>query len=224
VFEGEVRVMKKFFILLACFLLVFTGVAYAGVAYVDQGDNTGYVFSESEPNVQYYIKNVREFTTYIAYAALHRNDYSELTLVGSSMHRVGVYTHKYEVLAGVGEVHAYFYRLLDNDFGDSLYLQLTDKAADRITDTLKPSNTNSKSNNWLPSVQTISTLVKTVGNVEAGDVYGSLAGVSRLTAGNTVKNAMLLYFPILSVRDTLDSGVDLDNVTDLFMNVLYIID
>ncbi len=216
--------MKKFFTLLACFLLVFTGVAYAGVAYVDQGDNTGYVFSESEPNVQYHINNVKDFTTDLAYAALHRNDYSELTLVGDSVHRVGVHMHKYEVLAGTGEVHAYFYRLLDDDFGDSLYLQLTEKAVGRITDTLKPSDTNSKSNKKLLSTQTISTLAKTVGNAEAGDVYGSLAGVSRLTAGDTVKNAMLLYFPILSVRDMLESGVDLDNVTDLFMNVLYIID
>ena len=216
--------MKKFFTLLACFLLVFTSAAYAGVAYVDRGDNTGYIFSESESNVQYHINNVNDFTTDLAYAALHRNDYSELTLVGDSVHRVGVYTHKYEVLAGAGEVHAYFYRLLDDDFGDSLYLQLTEKAVGRITDTLESSDTSGKSNKKLLSTQTISTLAKTVGNAEAGDVYGSLAGVSQLTAGDTVKNAMLLYFPILSVRDTLESGVDLDNVTDLFMNVLYIID
>ena len=226
--------MKKYFILLACFLLLFTGTACANVVYVNQGDNTGYIFSDSDPDVKYYINNISDFVTFIAYAAVSRNDRDELELIGDSVHIRGKYTYKYEVLSGGGEVYVYLYRMIDNDWGDELYLQLPEEQAQKIADIVEgnqitksstvKSDVASKPIKKYPSVQTVSNYSQIVNNVRADDTYGTMAGLSRVTSRNSVKNLMLLYHPILDVRDTFDNGVSIHNATNLYSNIIYLLD
>ena len=168
--------------------------------------------------------------TDIINATIHRNDYDELTLIGDLVHIDGKYTHKYEVLAGNGEVHIYLYKLLDNDFGDDLYITLSMEQINNIEQAINNSRTKSgemSSSNLittnLPNVQSVSTYSQILNNADANDIYGTLAGVSRITPNDSTKKIMLLYHPVLNIRDSLDSGVNLHNVTDLYSNILYIL-
>lgn len=215
--------MKKYLVILTCFLLVLVNAAHAGVVFVDQNDNTGYIFTEENPSVKYYIKNLADFTVFTAYAALHRNDYDELTLIGDSVHLVGRHTHKYEVLAGGGKVHIYFYRLLDNDFGDELYLEMSEKQIKGIVGILEDNKISKVTKDNKPSIQAVSTYSQIANNARASDAYGTMAGLSRVTTRDSVKEIMLMYHPALSVRDTLDSGVNTHNVTELYSDMLYIL-
>ncbi len=223
------------FTLAICVLLIISiaGFSFAspGISYISKDDNnTCYVFSEDNPDVKFYINDINRFVRDIINATIHRNDYDELTLIGDLVHIDGKYTHKYEVLTGNGEVHIYLYKLLDNDFGDDLYITLSMEQINNIeqainnstTESNEASSSNSTTTN-LPSVQSVSTYSQILNNADANDIYGTLAGVSRITLNDSTKKIMLLYHPVLNIRDSLDSGVNLHNVTDLYSNILYIL-
>lgn len=227
--------MKKiYFIIMICTLFIISVVSslfvLSGVSFANQNNNTCYVLSEDNPDVKFYINDVNRFVRDIVNATIHRNDYDELTLIGDLVHIDGMYTHKYEVLAGNGEVHIYLYKLLDNDFGDDLYITLSMEQINNIEQAINNSRTKSgeisSSNSIttnLPNVQSVSTYSQILNNADANDIYGTLAGVSRITPNDSTKKIMLLYHPVLNIRDSLDSGVNLHNVTDLYSNILYIL-
>lgn len=223
------------FILTICTLLIISvagfSFALSGISYINQDDdNTCYVFSENNPDVKFYINDINRFVRDIVNATIHRNDYDELTLIGDLVHIDGMYTHKYEVLAGNGEVHIYLYKLLDNDFGDDLYITLSMEQINNIEQAINNSRTKSgemsSSNSIttnLPNVQSVSTYSQILNNADANDAYSTMAGLSRITPNDSTKKVMLLYHPVLNIRDILDSGVNLHNITDFYSNILYIL-
>ena len=211
------------FTLTICVLLIISvagfSFALSGISYINQDDNnTCYIFLEDNPDVKFYINDINRFVRDIVNATIHRNDYDELTLIGDLVHIDGMYTHKYEVLAGNGEVHIYLYKLLDNDFGDDLYITLSMEQINNIEQTINNSTTTN-----LPNVQSVSTYSQILNNADANDTYSTMAGLSRITPNDSTKKIMLIYHPILNIRDTLDSGVNLHNTTDLYSNILYIL-
>lgn len=218
--------MKKIMLIIVAFvLLILIGYipsANAEVKFVECKNNIGYVYSDDKPDVKYYIQNVPDFFTFIVYAVVHRNDSKELELIGDSMFKHEGYYHKYEVLAGGGEVHIYFYRMLDNDFADELYTQLTQKQIHEIMDALEKAKKQSSKSQQI-SPQTVSTAANTISNVKANDAYGTLANISRLTSGKDIKNIMLKYHPMLSIKDVLNSGINEYNITELYTDILTII-
>ena len=220
------------FTLAICALLIIsvTGFSFAlsGISYINQDDNnTCYVLSEDNPDVKFYINDVNRFVRDIVNATIHRNDYDELTLIGDLVHIDGMYTHKYEVLAGNGEVHIYLYKLLDNDFGDELYITLTNEQIEQIINSpiseISSFDEVSESTPSMPNIQTVSTLANIANNIDADDIYGTMAGLGRLTSANSVKETMLMYHPILHIKDTLDDGVNIHNITELYSNILYLL-
>ena len=222
------------FIITICALLIISVVSFAfalsGISYEYHDKNVCYVVSKNNPDVKFYISDVDRFVKDIVSAIAHRNDYDELVLVGDLVHIDGKYTHKYEVLTGNGEVHIYLYKLLDNDFGDELYITLSMEQINNIEQTINNSTTESSemssSNSIttnLPNVQSVSTYSQILNNADANDAYSTMAGLSRITPNDSTKKVMLLYHPVLNIRDILDSGVNLHNITDFYSNILYIL-
>lgn len=219
------------FIITICALLIISVVSFAfalsGISYEYYDKNVCYVVSKNNPDVKFYISDVDRFVKDIASAIAHRNDHDELVLVGDLVHVDGKYTHKYEVLTGNGEVHIYLYKLLDNDFGDELYITLTNEQIEQIINSpiseTTISNEVSKYTPSMPNIQTVSTLANIANNIDADDIYGTMTGLGRLTSANSVKETMLMYHPILHIKDTLDDGVNIHNITELYSNILYLL-
>lgn len=219
------------FIITICALLIISVVSFAfalsGISYEYYDKNVCYVVSKNNPDVKFYISDVDRFVKDIVSAIAHRNDYDELVLVGDLVHVDGKYTHKYEVLTGNGEVHIYLYKLLDNDFGDELYITLTNEQIEQIINSpiseTTISNEVSKYTPSMPNIQTVSTLANIANNIDADDIYGTMTGLGRLTSANSVKETMLMYHPILNIKDTLDDGVNIHNITELYSNILYLL-
>lgn len=219
------------FIITICALLIISVVSFAfalsGISYEYHDKNVCYVVSKNNPDVKFYISDVDRFVKDIVSAIAHRNDYDELVLVGDLVHVDGKYTHKYEVLTGNGEVHIYLYKLLDNDFGDELYITLTNEQIEQIINSpiseTTISNEVSKYTPSMPNIQTVSTLANIANNIDADDIYGTMTGLGRLTSANSVKETMLMYHPILNIKDTLDDGVNIHNITELYSNILYLL-
>ena len=219
------------FIITICALLIISVVSFAfalsGISYEYYDKNVCYVVSKNNPDVKFYISDVDRFVKDIVSAIAHRNDYDELVLVGDLVHVDGKYTHKYEVLTGNGEVHIYLYKLLDNDFGDELYITLTNEQIEQIINSpiseTTISNEVSKYTPSMPNIQTVSTLANIANNIDADDIYGTMTGLGRLTSANSVKETMLMYHPILHIKDTLDDGVNIHNITELYSNILYLL-
>lgn len=219
------------FIITICALLIILVVSslfvLSGVSFANQNKNTCYVVSKNNPDVKFYISDVDRFVKDIVSAIAHRNDYDELVLVGDLVHVDGKYTHKYEVLTGNGEVHIYLYKLLDNDFGDELYITLTNEQIEQIINSpiseTTISNEVSKYTPSMANIQTVSTLANIANNIDADDIYGTMTGLGRLTSANSVKETMLMYHPILHIKDTLDDGVNIHNITELYSNILYLL-
>lgn len=219
------------FIITICALLIISVVSFAfalsGISYEYYDKNVCYVVSKNNPDVKFYISDVDRFVKDIVSAIAHRNDHDELVLVGDLVHVDGKYTHKYEVLTGNGEVHIYLYKLLDNDFGDELYITLTNEQIEQIINSpiseTTISNEVSKYTPSMPNIQTVSTLANIANNIDADDIYGTMTGLGRLTSANSVKETMLMYHPILHIKDTLDDGVNIHNITELYSNILYLL-
>ncbi len=219
------------FIITICALLIISVVSFtfalSGISYEYYDKNVCYVVSKNNPDVKFYISDVDRFVKDIVSAIAHRNDHDELVLVGDLVHVDGKYTHKYEVLTGNGEVHIYLYKLLDNDFGDELYITLTNEQIEQIINSpiseTTISNEVSKYTPSMPNIQTVSTLANIANNIDADDIYGTMTGLGRLTSANSVKETMLMYHPILHIKDTLDDGVNIHNITELYSNILYLL-
>lgn len=80
------------------------------------------------------------------------------------------------------------------------------------------------------SVQDVSSYASLLRNVRDRDLFGSLATLSRVisssnsTLSGPIRAVVDLYWPAVSVLSTVDSGVNLNNVTDLYSNVLRLVD
>lgn len=80
------------------------------------------------------------------------------------------------------------------------------------------------------SVQNVSNYANLLINIKQKDLFSSLSSLSRIVGSsgtalsNNVRTAIDLYWPIISILSTFDSGVSLDNVTNLYSNILKLLE
>ncbi len=84
--------------------------------------------------------------------------------------------------------------------------------------------------NKIGSVQDISSYVNLLINIKENDLYGSLTSLSRIirssdsTLNNSVQTIVDLYWPVANLLTTIDSGISLNNVAELYGNILKLIE
>ena len=83
--------------------------------------------------------------------------------------------------------------------------------------------------NKIGSVQDISNYVNLLKNVRENDLYSSLTSLSRIlnssssTISDSVNTVVDLYWPIVNILSTIDSGISLSNITEFYSNILALI-
>lgn len=84
--------------------------------------------------------------------------------------------------------------------------------------------------NKIGSVQDISSYANLLINIKENDLYGSLTSLSRIirssdsTLNNSVQTIVDLYWPVANLLTTIDSGISLNNVAELYGNILRLIE
>jgi len=84
--------------------------------------------------------------------------------------------------------------------------------------------------NKIGSVQDISSYANLLINIKENDLYGSLTSLSRIirssdsTLNNSVQTIVDLYWPVANLLTTIDSGISLNNVAELYSNILRLIE
>ncbi len=83
--------------------------------------------------------------------------------------------------------------------------------------------------NKIGSVQDISNYVNLLENIRENDLYSSLTSLSRIlnssssTISDSVNTVVDLYWPIVNILSTIDSGISLSNITEFYSNILALI-
>ena len=84
--------------------------------------------------------------------------------------------------------------------------------------------------NKIGSVQDISSYANLLINIKENDLYGSLTSLSRIIKStdselaNSVRTIIDLYPPVANLLTTIDSGISLNNVAELYGNILRLIE
>lgn len=84
--------------------------------------------------------------------------------------------------------------------------------------------------NKIGSVQDISSYANLLINIKENDLYGSLTSLSRIirssdsTLNNSVQTIVDLYWPVANLLTTIDSGISLNNIAELYGNILRLIE
>ena len=84
--------------------------------------------------------------------------------------------------------------------------------------------------NKIGSVQDISSYANLLINIKENDLYSSLISLSRIirssdsTLNNSVQTIVDLYWPVANLLTTIDSGISLNNIAELYGNILRLIE
>ncbi|HOB26241.1 MAG TPA: hypothetical protein PKG93_03755, partial [Bacilli bacterium] len=79
------------------------------------------------------------------------------------------------------------------------------------------------------SVQDISDYVNLLINIKEGDLFSSLSSLSRIVSSSdsvlseSVQNIVDLYWPVVDILSTIDSGINLNNITNFYSDILMLI-
>ena len=86
-----------------------------------------------------------------------------------------------------------------------------------------------KIQNKIGSVQDISDYVNLLINIKEGDLFSSLSSLSRIVSSSdsvlseSVQNIVDLYWPVVDILSTIDSGINLNNITNFYSDILMLI-